>query len=106
MEGFSRSIENYVGTLKVPVGIAGPSRVNGLFAQGDYYIPLETMEGALVASFDRGARLLSEAGGGSIETPPAEFSSLQEVSRNRGDRVRNRQGVPINRGCVSINFQQ
>jgi hydroxymethylglutaryl-CoA reductase (NADPH) len=60
---FQGNIENFIGTVKVPVGLAGPLRVNGLFAQGDYYIPLATTEAALVASFHRGARLISEAGG-------------------------------------------
>lgn len=62
-EPFARNIENFIGTLQVPVGIAGPLRVNGLFAQGDYFVPLATTEAALVASFDRGARVLTEAGG-------------------------------------------
>jgi hydroxymethylglutaryl-CoA reductase (NADPH) len=60
---FQHNIENYVGTVKVPVGIAGPIRVNGVYAQGDYYVPLATTEAALVASYSRGAQLISEAGG-------------------------------------------
>jgi len=62
-EAYHRSIENYVGTVKVPVGIVGPLRVNGRFAQGDYMIPLATTEAALVASYNRGAKILSGAGG-------------------------------------------
>ena len=60
---FQRNIENFIGTVKVPVGIAGPLRVNGVYAQGDYYVPLATTEAALVASYSRGAQLISEAGG-------------------------------------------
>jgi hydroxymethylglutaryl-CoA reductase (NADPH) len=64
-EAYARSIENYIGTVKVPVGLAGPLRVNGLFAQGDFYVPLATTEAALVASYARGALVVSEAGGAS-----------------------------------------
>lgn len=81
------SIENFVGTVKVPLGIAGPLRVNGLFAQGDYLIPLATTEGALIASYNRGAVLVSAAGGcsaalldeGVSRSPGFAFSSLAEV---------------------------
>jgi len=60
---YSRNIENFIGTVKVPVGIAGPLRVNGSHAQGDYHVPLATTEAALVASYSRGAQLITEAGG-------------------------------------------
>src|SRR5260370_15283915 len=63
VSSFQGNIENFIGTVKVPVGLAGPLRVNGLFAQGDYYIPLATTEAALVASYNRGAQLISETGG-------------------------------------------
>ena len=60
---FSRNIENFIGTVKVPVGIAGPVRVQGMHARGDYYLPLATTEAALVASYSRGAQIITEAGG-------------------------------------------
>jgi hydroxymethylglutaryl-CoA reductase (NADPH) len=63
VDRYLHNIENFIGTVKVPVGIAGPIRVNGVYAQGDYYIPLATTEAALVASYSRGAQLISEAGG-------------------------------------------
>jgi hydroxymethylglutaryl-CoA reductase (NADPH) len=63
LEVYKKNIENFIGTVKVPVGIAGPLRVNGLFAQGDYYVPLATTEAALVASYNRGSIAISEAGG-------------------------------------------
>jgi len=62
-EAYEKNIENFIGTVKVPVGLVGPLRVNGLHAQGDYYIPLATSEAALVASYHRGSILISEAGG-------------------------------------------
>lgn len=57
------NIENFTGVAQVPIGIAGPLRIDGEHAQGDYYIPLATTEGTLVASYNRGMRLLTEAGG-------------------------------------------
>ena len=60
---FSGNIENYVGLSQVPVGLIGPLRISGLYAHGDFYIPLATTEGALVASHARGACAISKAGG-------------------------------------------
>jgi hydroxymethylglutaryl-CoA reductase (NADPH) len=56
-------IENPIGTVQIPVGIAGPLQVNGLHASGTFYIPLATTEGALVRSYERGMTLLTRAGG-------------------------------------------
>ena len=57
------NVENFSGVAQVPIGIAGPLRVNGEHAQGDFYVPLATTEGTLVASYSRGMRVLSECGG-------------------------------------------
>lgn len=57
------NIESLVGFARIPVGVIGPMRINGSAAHGDFYVPLATTEGALVASFQRGARLISESGG-------------------------------------------
>lgn len=57
------NIENFAGVAQVPIGIAGPLRINGEHARGDFYIPMATTEGTLVASYNRGMRLLSECGG-------------------------------------------
>ena len=65
---YARNIENYIGTVKVPVGVVGPLRVNGAHAHGDYVVPLATTEAALVASYNRGARVVTEAGGCSTVT--------------------------------------
>jgi hydroxymethylglutaryl-CoA reductase (NADPH) len=59
----SGNVEQFIGVAKVPIGLAGPLRVNGEHAQGDFYVPLATAEGTLVASYNRGMRLLHEAGG-------------------------------------------
>ena len=60
---FRNNIESYIGTINVPVGLAGPMRVCGANGHKDYRVPLATTEAALVASYNRGARLLTAAGG-------------------------------------------
>ena len=62
-EAVKRNIENPIGTVQIPVGIAGPLEVHGEHAEGDYYIPLATSEGALVASVNRGFSVIKAAGG-------------------------------------------
>ncbi|GBF09541.1 3-hydroxy-3-methylglutaryl-coenzyme A reductase [Aeropyrum pernix] len=62
-ELYGRNIENPIGAVQVPVGIAGPLRINGDYARGDFYIPLATTEGALVASVNRGAKAITLSGG-------------------------------------------
>ena len=57
------NIEHFTGVAQVPIGIAGPLRIWGEHAVGDFYIPMATTEGTLVASYNRGMRLLTETGG-------------------------------------------
>src|SRR5947208_14050522 len=57
------NIEHFTGVAQVPLGIAGPLLVDGEHAQGEFYVPMATAEGTLVASYNRGMKLLYEAGG-------------------------------------------
>ncbi|MCR9128974.1 MAG: hydroxymethylglutaryl-CoA reductase [Alphaproteobacteria bacterium] len=58
------NIENYIGCAQVPIGVAGPLRIRGEHIQDeDVYVPLATTEGTLAASYNRGMRILTEAGG-------------------------------------------
>ena len=57
------NVEQFIGVAQVPIGLAGPLLVNGEHAKGEFYVPLATAEGTLVASYSRGMRLLHEAGG-------------------------------------------
>jgi hydroxymethylglutaryl-CoA reductase (NADPH) len=57
------NIEQFIGVAQVPIGLAGPLLVDGEHAQGEFYVPMATAEGTLVASYNRGMRLLHEAGG-------------------------------------------
>ncbi len=57
------NIEHFTGVAQVPIGFAGPIRINGEQAQGDFIIPLATTEGTLVASYNRGIKVLNLCGG-------------------------------------------
>ena len=61
-----KSIENFIGAAQVPLGLAGPIRVDGEHAKGAFYVPLATTEGALVASVNRGCSIISAAGGARV----------------------------------------
>lgn len=59
-----KNIENLIGATQIPLGVAGPISINhSPSAIRQYYIPLATTEGALVASVSRGAKAISESGG-------------------------------------------
>lgn len=61
---FSRNCENFVGSIQVPLGIAGPIKI---FFQEcpakNYFLPISTTEGALVASINRGCKATFLSGG-------------------------------------------
>src|SRR4051812_12675371 len=57
------NIEHFIGVAQVPMGIAGPLLVDGEDAKGEFYVPMATAEGTLVASYNRGMKLVREAGG-------------------------------------------
>jgi len=68
-----KNAENTIGAAQIPMGMIGPMRVNGEYANGEYYIPLATSEGALIASTNRGSSVITQSGGA--------------VSRIVGDRM-------------------
>ena len=57
------NIENPIGSVQMPLGIAGPLKVQGKYAEGVFYVPMATTEGALVRSYERGMTLLTRSGG-------------------------------------------
>ncbi len=57
------NIENGIGGAQLPMGVAGPVRINGGAADGEFYLPMATTEGALVASVNRGLSTIDAAGG-------------------------------------------
>ena len=86
-DSYRHNVESFVGTVKTPVGIAGPLLVNGTCASGMHHVPLATTEAALVASYSRGAQLITEAGGcaavlvndGVTRAPAFAFATLHEA---------------------------
>jgi hydroxymethylglutaryl-CoA reductase (NADPH) len=57
------NIEHFIGAAQVPIGVAGPLWVRGDHAQGEFYVPLATTEGTLVASYNRGMKVIHKSGG-------------------------------------------
>ncbi|MDX1419624.1 MAG: hydroxymethylglutaryl-CoA reductase [Rubricoccaceae bacterium] len=57
------NVESFVGVAQVPMGIAGPLTIHGEHAQGDFLVPMATTEGTLVASYNRGMKVLNLSGG-------------------------------------------
>ena len=62
-EDMAGNIENLFGVAQVPIGLAGPLLINGEHAQGEFYVPMATIEGTMLASYNRGMRVIRESGG-------------------------------------------
>ncbi len=86
----SRNCENMIGVAQVPIGIAGPLRIKNLESRiQNYYIPLATTEGALVASVNRGCKAITEIGGATVDSyrvgatrgPVFKVKNLKESDR-------------------------
>ncbi len=59
--------ENMIGAVSVPVGLAGPVKLRINHGQTEeYFVPLATSEGALVASVNRGLKAINQAGGANV----------------------------------------
>src|SRR4051794_39508668 len=88
------NIESFSGVAQVPLGFAGPLLVNGEHAQGDFFVPMATTEGTLVASYSRGMRLTREAGGvavtvvkDSMQRAPVFVFASARAARDFGEWV-------------------
>lgn len=81
------NVENPIGAAQVPLGVAGPLLVRGEHADGTFYVPFATTEGALVRSYERGMVAVTRAGGAFARvlrdenraTPVFSFGSVEEA---------------------------
>ncbi len=85
----NKNCENMIGVVQVPIGIAGPLNIKSSNSKvQNYYIPLATTEGALVASVSRGCKAILESGGvqlitkriGITRAPVFKVSSIKQGS--------------------------
>ncbi len=84
----NRNAENVIGAVQIPMGIAGPLRVNGEFAKGEFLVPMATTEGALIASVNRGMKAITASGGANVRVikdqmtraPVIKLGSVKQVS--------------------------
>ncbi len=82
-----RNVENYIGTVRIPIGLSGPILVNGQHAKGLFYVPMATTEGTLIDGYTRGMIAVTEAGGAKtlVEkdeihiSPPFQLRNMEEI---------------------------
>ncbi|MCX7881177.1 MAG: hydroxymethylglutaryl-CoA reductase [Patescibacteria group bacterium] len=59
--------ENLIGETTLPLGVAGPLKIKNLKSKiKNYYLPLATTEGVLVASVNRGCKAINLSGGAKV----------------------------------------
>jgi hydroxymethylglutaryl-CoA reductase (NADPH) len=97
-------IENFVGAVPIPLGLCGPIDISGKYAKGTFVVPMATLEGTLVASYSRGAKVMNQSGGcetlvygdyflraGQFTTRSlAQSAGLIEWCKNHEDEIRQR----------------
>jgi len=96
------NVENMIGAVQIPVGVAGPVPIRGKALDGERHLPLATTEGALVASINRGCGALAAAGGAAARVTKSgmtrapvfrtadvtESAALADWVRDNEDRLR------------------
>lgn len=83
-----KNIENMIGAVQIPLGVAGLLKVNGEYADAEYYIPLATTEGALVASVNRGCSVITKSGGANVRVFEDEMTRAPVFKLESLDRAR------------------
>ncbi|MBT3229638.1 MAG: hydroxymethylglutaryl-CoA reductase [Candidatus Marinimicrobia bacterium] len=74
VEDLQGIIEHHVGTMNVPMAVVGPLAINGTYANGDFIVPLCTLEGSLAASMNRGIYAATVSGGTTVRHFRQELS--------------------------------
>ena len=83
------NVEGFVGYAQVPLGVFGPLAVRGSVADGEFFVPIATTEGALISSYQHVANMLGRSGGvvartvaGGVQRAPCfAFANLAEAER-------------------------
>jgi hydroxymethylglutaryl-CoA reductase (NADPH) len=70
------NIENMFGAIQIPLGFAGPVKINGEYTKGNFFLPMATTEGSLVASVNRGCSAINTSNGANVHV----FSNSQTRS--------------------------
>ncbi|KKH93344.1 3-hydroxy-3-methylglutaryl-CoA reductase [Methanosarcina sp. 1.H.T.1A.1] len=83
-----KNIENMIGAVQIPLGVAGLLKVNGEYADAEYYIPLATTEGALVASVNRGCSAITKSGGANVRVFEDEMTRAPVFKLESLDRTK------------------
>lgn len=86
-ERLAGSVEGFLGFARVPLGVAGPVRIAGSAASGEFFVPFATSEGTLVASFQHAFNAMNRSGGAAAlcsdervgRAPCFEFASLAQA---------------------------
>jgi len=82
-------IEQKIGAAKIPLGFAGPVKIKGDHAKGEFFVPMATNEAALIAGANRGIKAINESGGitatvimsGMARAPVLEAKYMKSASR-------------------------
>jgi len=88
-DSLNGNCENFIGSAQVPIGVIGPLHIVGSAASGDFFVPLATTEGTLVASYHRGAKASRLCGGitsicfleGVQRSPVFRFENMAEMGQ-------------------------
>ncbi|MDH5811058.1 MAG: hydroxymethylglutaryl-CoA reductase, degradative [Candidatus Methanomethylicaceae archaeon] len=81
-----KMIENVIGTIQIPLGIATNFRINGK----DYLIPMATEEPSVVAAASHAAKLALPEGFTAKSTPPVMRGQLQILQVKDLEEAKNR----------------